>query len=118
MNLRSAYPAGIGVFLTLLTLSAAGQQTAGASVAPSKTATANTAASDAAGKSDTKSTSGTHKHHVKAHHNEHARRQSTTAASTGNQETAYRAALRNCVAGPAAQRDSCLDNSIARFGRS
>ena len=118
MNLRIRYPLGIGVCLMLLALSEAGQTTAGAAMAPSNTATANTAASDTGGKPSATPTTSTHKHHVKAHDHKHAMHKSATAASTGKQETAYRAALRNCVAGPAAQRESCLDDSIARFGRS
>jgi hypothetical protein len=33
-------------------------------------------------------------------------------------EAQYRTALRQCVAGQASQRDQCLDDAIARYGRS
>jgi hypothetical protein len=33
----------------------------------------------------------------------------------GSGDTAYRSALRNCAAGPANQRDACLDSAISRF---
>lgn len=122
MKLRSANSIGIGVCLTLLALSAAGQTNTGASshaaMAPSKAATADMAASETAGKPAAAPTTTATKHHAKAHHQKHATHASTGAASTGNQEMAYRAALKNCVAGPAAQRERCLDDSIARFGRS
>ena len=53
MNSRSMYPAGLGVCLALLALSAVGQTTTGSSshnaMAPSKTATANTTTNAATG---------------------------------------------------------------------
>jgi hypothetical protein len=123
MNSRSTYSAGLGVCLTLLALAAAGQTTTGSSsnaaMTPSKAATANTTTSAATGATTTAPASGAHKHHSTAHHQMHARAEPMAAASVaGNQETAYRVALRNCVAGPAGQREGCLDNAIARFGRS
>ena len=40
------------------------------------------------------------------------------ASNETSGDTAYRSALRSCVEGPAAQRDTCLDSAIARYGRS
>ena len=31
-------------------------------------------------------------------------------------DSAYRAALRGCVTGPASARDRCLDQAISRYG--
>ena len=39
------------------------------------------------------------------------------SASGARQQTAYRAALRKCVSGPAERRERCLDEAIARFHR-
>jgi hypothetical protein len=121
MNSRSMYPAGLGVCLALLALSAEGQTTAGSSSqaanAPSNATAANTSTSAAA---VTKApASGHHKHHSAAHHQMHAKGEPMVAAPTaGSQESAYRAALKNCVAGPAEQKERCLDDAIARHGRS
>ena len=41
-----------------------------------------------------------------------------SAPTAGSQDSAYRAALRGCVTGPATLRDSCVDSAIARYGRS
>ena len=55
-------------------------------------------------------------HHAMKHktmHSAHAN------PSSGNMhEDPYRMALRQCVQGPEAQRDRCLDDAISRFGRS
>ena len=120
MNLRNVYPVGLGVCLTLLALSAGGQTATGnpshSAAGQGAAATANAPSSDSAGKSKTAAAS-THKHHAPAHHTTHAKHEQAAAAS-GNQETAYRTALKSCVAGPAGQRDRCLDDAIARYGRS
>ena len=62
---------------------------------------------------------GKHERHATKHHS--MRRRDTTmaaAVNTGTGDPAYRAALKHCVAGPEGQRDSCLDDAIARFGQS
>jgi hypothetical protein len=120
MKLRTFYPASIGVCLTLLALSAGGQTTTGNAshdaVTPGKAATAG-ATTSAASKSAMAPASNT-QHHATAHHKTHAKhKQMATASPTSNQDTAYHAALKHCVAGPAGQRESCLDDTIARFGR-
>lgn len=121
MKTRIVYPAGIGVCLSLLALSVGGQTTSGnpspAATSPTKTATASPTTS-AATKAPAASASTTQKHHATAHHHSKAQHNHMAAASpTENQETAYHAALKQCVAGPAGQRESCLDGAIARFGR-
>jgi hypothetical protein len=123
MNSRNIYPAGLGVCLALFALSAVGQTTVGSSshtaTAPSKTATANTTMNAATGAATTAPASGAKKHHSTTHHQKHPKSQPMEAASAaGSQESAYRAALKNCVAGPAAQKERCLDDAIARHGRS
>lgn len=123
MNSQSMYPAGLGVCLALLALSAAGQTTTSSSshaaTAPSTTATAKTTTNAATGPATTAPASGAKKHHSTTHHQKHPKPQPMEAASAaGSQESAYRAALKNCVAGPAAQKERCLDDAIARHGRS
>jgi hypothetical protein len=39
------------------------------------------------------------------------------ALPMSDQQAAYRTALKRCVAGPAEQRDTCLNDAIARFRR-
>lgn len=106
MKSRILYPAGLGFCLAVLALSAGGQ-----------TASANASqATVAAGKTTTAGT--THEHHARAHHRRHAKHEHMMMGSAGGgRETGYRAALKHCVAGPAAQRDVCLDAAIERFGR-
>jgi len=49
------------------------------------------------------------KHAKPAHHEK--------AMSVSAAESAYRAALRRCVAGPTAARDECLDQAVAQHAR-
>jgi len=63
--------------------------------------------------------------HATGKHGRHAmrhpsmqRRDALAATATGTGDPAYRAALKECVAGPEGQHDSCLDDAIARFGQS
>jgi len=54
----------------------------------------------------------------KATHRSAAKRgQGANAMESNTGDSAYRAALRRCVTGPASQRDSCLDDAIARYAR-
>lgn len=41
-----------------------------------------------------------------------------TVAMSGTGDPAYRAALKQCIAGPETQRDSCIDDAIARYSHS
>lgn len=115
------YPAGLGVCLALLALSAGAQTTTGdaphAVAAPGTTANTGTAAGSAGG-APTAPASNSHKHHTTAHHQAQGKQKPMAEESPGSvQDTAYGNALRHCVEGQAGQRDSCLDNAIARFGR-
>jgi hypothetical protein len=79
------------------------------------------------GASASRSGNAAHHTHAMRHHPRHAR----TQASRGHRgesmarndsgsnagESQYRAALRRCVEGPQAQRDSCLDQAIQANGR-
>ena len=118
MTLRYTYPVGLGVCLTLLALSAGGQTATGnpsqSATGQGAAATANAPSSHSAPKPKTAAAS-THKHHAThpATHTKHDQ-----PATSGYRETPYRTALRSCVAGPAGQRDRCLDDAIARYGRS
>ena len=42
----------------------------------------------------------------------------TTTSPAGNEETAYRMALKRCVQGPPGARDSCVDDAIMKHERS
>jgi len=55
-------------------------------------------------------------HHAKKHKAMHSAR--TNESMANPQDAAYRTALRQCVEGQASQRDQCLDDAIARYGRS
>lgn len=124
MNSKDACTLGLGVCVSLLALSAAGQTATGnppAAAPQGAAATASAPASDSAGKAKAAHPS-THKHHASAHHAsahhaKHTKHEHVTAAG-GHQETAYQTALKSCVAGPAGQRDRCLDDAIARYARS
>jgi hypothetical protein len=59
-----------------------------------------------------------HAHHAAKHSSTQARSPAMAMTATGTGNPAYRSALRDCVAGPEGQRDSCLDDAIARFGQS
>lgn len=101
------YATMLGVCLTFLTLSAGGRTTTG------------NATQGAASGSTMVPAGSSHKHHAMAHHETHAKHRHIGAGSAGSyQEEAYRNALKNCVAGAPSQRDGCLDDTIARFGRS
>jgi hypothetical protein len=59
-----------------------------------------------------------HKHHhdVSHHHSSGSSGRTAGAMGASDREPAYRAALRQCVEGPQARRDGCIDDAIARFG--
>ena len=59
-----------------------------------------------------------HASHAMKHHSMPRRDTAMAATTTGTGDPAYRAALKGCVAGPEGQRDSCIDDAIARFGQS
>lgn len=57
------------------------------------------------------------KHHAVSHNRSHSHGATMAVASPASSgETNYRAALRKCVAGPKARRDSCLNDAISQFG--
>ena len=121
MTSRILFPASIGICLTVLALSAGGQTTtSNASHPPAPSGGSNAAATRATATSTTPKTasSGAHQHHATAHHKTHATHKQAENTSPGSyREAAYRDALHQCVAGPAGQREGCLDNAIMRFGR-
>ena len=61
-----------------------------------------------------------HQHHAASHKmsNGTQHKPMGSGSSASSSETAYRLALRQCVEGPMGRRDSCLDDAIARYGRS
>jgi hypothetical protein len=116
----------LAIGMAMLTLNAGAQTTVGN--APGTAAVTST---------DQAPTSAAHKHHK--HHKHHKRDMNhkhhkhhhdvsqhdssgsngwTTAGAMGasDRQPAYRAALRQCVEGPQARRDGCMDDAIARFG--
>ena len=123
MNSRSMYPAGLGVCLALLRTVRGRPDDHGQFVArrrgPQQDRHRQYDHERRYGAATTAPASGADKHHSTAHHQMHAKPEPMAAASAaGSQESAYRAALRNCVAGPAGQKERCLDDAIARHGRS
>ena len=122
MYSRSMHPVGLGVCLAFLALSAAGQtatnNSSHAATAPKTTATANSTANAPTGAATAAPASGAKKRHSSTHHQMHHEFKPMGAASAaGSQESAYRAALRTWT-GPAAQKDRCLNDAIARHNRS
>jgi hypothetical protein len=122
MESRILRAAGLGLCLSMLALSAASQTPSGsasqAAVAAGKTAAPAATTTAGAPKSGMAPAGAAKGHHAKVHHTSHAGHENTAMRSAGKAgETAYRAALRHCVAGPAAQREGCLDSTIVRFGR-
>lgn len=57
-------------------------------------------------------------HAMIAHRGHHARHHANPTSSNENVDTGYRAELRHCIEGPAAQKESCLDQAITRHERS
>lgn len=102
----------------------AGAQTSGTNASKqateqAKAASSTTATSAAAGQPAKTSTNKHHKHHAASHKSSNMQHKSMASArSRGSEETAYQMALRHCVEGPMAQRDSCLDSAVMRYGRS
>ena len=96
---------GVGIALAALSLGVPAQQPAAA--APTST----TGQHAMAGKHMTNE----HKAsgHAKATHG----MRNTASAEGATADSPYKAALRRCVTGPESQRDSCLDQAIAQYGR-
>ena len=115
----SAYRFSIaGSCLAVFAACAFAQAPAPAAGAPSPSTTAATATTSAQ-----KAQPGTQKRaaaktqHAKKQHNA----MHTTRAKASNatpRESQYRTALRRCVEGVPARRDQCLNDAIARYGRS
>jgi hypothetical protein len=94
----------------------ASAQTSSAGNAASPPASAGATTAHGAGHTGDARHSGTARHtgpSRHAHAGKHARTASTKAA-----ETPYRAALKQCVQGPASQRDSCIDQAVSQYGHS
>jgi hypothetical protein len=88
------------------------QQPAGTSSSRTSTAAASSATSSQP--AQTKARQGARKH-TPAHRG--MRHDATMARDeAGGADSAYRAALRRCVTGPSAERDTCLDQAISRYG--
>lgn len=57
-------------------------------------------------------------HMAKAHVTKaHTHKRGMAAHAYRRHETAYHVALRHCAEGPQAKKDHCLDEAIARYGR-
>ena len=95
-------------------------QAASNAAPPSATTHAASAATKAGTKAATTAKSSKSKTAHKTAASHAARRTTRTrtasAEPASGTDTAYRAALRQCVTGPAAQRDSFIDDAIARYG--
>jgi len=89
-----------------------------ATAAGSQSTTASGTPAASGGSSTTKPAAKKHHKHHASSHGSHAQQRSMGAASPMNTgQMGYQAALRQCVEGPAARRDGCLDDAIARYGR-
>jgi hypothetical protein len=120
----------LGVCVVMLALSAGAQTTtdnASQSTAASATSAPNKTPSIAGAGPTPNGT--THKHHKHHKHQKHQKHHAVShnrshshgatmamASAASNGETTYRAALRKCVEGQKARRDSCLNDAIAQFG--
>lgn len=103
---------GLAVALSALTLAAHAQQPA--NTAPSGTSA--TAPSENAQPGHADNAHATAKHAMSHHAKRHASHASATMETSGP-DSQYKAALRQCVTGPASQRDTCLDRAISRYAR-
>jgi hypothetical protein len=89
-----------------------GGSTAGSNATPTPSAgTGDTAPTDTTGSEKSGKHHAHHAHHASHHHAGH---DVHTAGFIGHQETPYQRDLRRCAAGPASDRDRCLDDAIAR----
>jgi hypothetical protein len=107
----------LGAFAT----GAGAQSTAGAMPASPESA-ATAAAKSTTGLPMKPKTAGTHSgtraHHASANKAKHAKPvHHERAMPVSAAESAYRTALRRCVAGPTAARDECLDQVVAQHAR-
>ena len=87
---------------------------------PSDTSSTTAATNTTPNSGQSKNTMHKHSQHNAASHNaSHTHHKHVaSAAPASDSATAYRAALKSSVEGPAAQRDGCIDGAIVRFGRS
>ncbi len=117
----------LGVCVVMLALSAAAQtksDNASQSTAASATSAPDRKASIAGAGPTPNGTAHKHhkhqkhqRHHAVSHNRSHSHGATMARASAASHgETTYRAALRKCVEGPKARRDSCLNDAIAQFG--
>jgi len=101
MNVRQSLTLGLGALLAAVTFGAAAQSTP-SSAAPGADKAAAT------------------RHGAAKQQPSSARRRQAAheQAAARSQETPYHDALKQCVVGPADQRERWIDNAIARFARS
>jgi len=138
MNARKYYPAVLASCVAFFAIGAGAQTPSTSAASPtSAAAPASSAAPPAASGSEatgeqqgaqgaapakktTKATKTTKAakttHHAKKQNATHATQRSQPPASS--EESQYRTALRQCVEGQASRRNQCLDDAIARYGRS
>jgi len=119
MNAQTYFPTIVGGWLAVFAVCAAAQTPQTSATQPPPSATQPPPATTPAAKEQQAAPTGApaKAHHAtKQHKAMHARPQTEPTVSPG--ETQYRTALRRCVEGQAAQRDRCLDDAIARYGRS
>ncbi len=100
------------------------QQQSAQGAAPAKKTATKAAKTTANATKTAKTSAKTTKTTKTAKTTHHAKMQNVTHATERNQppvssqESQYRTALRQCVEGQASRRDQCLDDAIARYGRS
>lgn len=137
MHVRKLYPAILGSCLAVFTATVFAQAAPPPSSSSSPAAAAPSSAPAAGKRTAARHTKARHgkAHHAKARHVKarharahhamargarHASHASQMPMSSGayERETPYRSALKRCVEGQAQQRDACLNDAIARYGRS
>ena len=125
MTTRPLFSA-LGFTLAIFSMSAMGQVNYGKAPSPATAPAAPEAATAPAPEGTATMTAPAHaKHAGKMHtHSAHHMTPSTAesiaspVAMSGTGDPAYHAALKQCIAGPETQRDSCLDDAIARYSHS
>jgi len=106
------YQPGLALALSALALAVHAQQPAATPPSGASTSAASSATSAQPAQAKPKHAARKHSatHGAMHHHATMAR------GETAGADSAYRAALRDCVTGPASERDRCLDQAISRYG--
>jgi len=109
----------LAIGIAMLALNAGAQTTVGNAPGSAAVTSTDQAPTSAAHKHQKRDMNHKHpkQHHDLSHHDTSGSSERTAGGmGASDREPAYRAALRQCVEGPQARRDGCMDDAIARFG--